>query len=68
MQKFIGTEKIKASLKKKHACYVLITCNRPTANGKMHVNMSYEGDPYLASMMLENAQSIIAEDTADIEG
>lgn len=67
MQKPIGTAQIKASLAKKHACYVLITCSRPTANGKLHVDMSYQGDPFLASMMLQNAQNIIAEDTADIE-
>lgn len=44
---------------KKNACYVLITCGEPTEDGRMHVEMNYEGDPVLAAYLLENAQSIL---------
>ncbi|MCI0382014.1 MAG: hypothetical protein L0207_03050 [Chlamydiae bacterium] len=45
--------------KKRNACYVLITCEEPNSDGKMHVEMTYEGDTYLAAYLLENAQSIL---------
>jgi hypothetical protein len=44
---------------KKNACYVLITCEEPTPDGRMHVEMTYEGDTVLAAYLLENAQSIL---------
>lgn len=47
------------NLKEDHACYVLITCGKPAADGKMSVEMTYEGDPTLASYLLENAQGFI---------
>jgi hypothetical protein len=45
--------------RKKNACYVLITCGQPTPDGRMHVEMTYEGDTVLAAYLLENAQSIL---------
>lgn len=47
---------IKDELAKKHACYVLITCDPPSCDGKMHVQMSYEGDATLAAYILHGAQ------------
>lgn len=44
---------------KKHAAYVLITCAEPNKEGKMQVEMTYEGDPSLASYLLESAQQFI---------
>lgn len=44
------------------ACYILITCGEPAADGKMSVEMTYEGDPTLASYLLENAQGFIDRD------
>jgi len=66
------TEKSKASLKGRlkeestHACRIVITCDQPKSDGKMHVEMSYEGDPILASYVLERAQGFIEHD--DEEG
>lgn len=65
-----GSEKIKVQCVKKEnvhlgedqACYILITCEKPTADGKMSVEMTYEGDPVLASYLLENAQGFIDQD------
>lgn len=47
---------------KKHAAYVLITCAEPNRDGKMQVEMTYEGDPSLASYLIENAQQFIDQD------
>ena len=50
------------NLKEDQVCYVLITCGQPSADGKMSVEMTYEGDPTLASYLLENAQGFIDQD------
>lgn len=42
-----------------HAAYVLITCGNPRPDGKMQVEMMYEGDPVLASYLLQSAQDFI---------
>lgn len=47
------------NLRDDQACYVLITCGKPSPDGKMSVEMTYEGDPVLASYLLENAQGFI---------
>lgn len=55
--------------KKKEAldsvCYVLITCGHPTEDGKMQVEMTYEGDPTLAAYLLENAQGFFEEESEE---
>jgi hypothetical protein len=52
--------------KKKASCYVLITCGEPNQDGKMDVEMTYEGEPVLAAYLLENAQSIIDEKISNL--
>jgi hypothetical protein len=47
---------------KKHAAYVLITCDEPNLEGKMQVELTFDGDPSLASYLLESAQQFIDED------
>jgi hypothetical protein len=54
-------ERIKKTLAKNHACYVLITCDKPKADGQMEVEMSYEGDAALASYLLQGAKTILDE-------
>lgn len=49
-------------LKEDQACYILITCAKPSADGKRAVEMTYEGDPTLVSYLLENAQGFIDQD------
>jgi hypothetical protein len=56
------TNKMGKSVSKKRgaqACTILITCGQPSADGKMSVEMTYEGDPLLASYLLENAQGLM---------
>jgi hypothetical protein len=45
-----------------HACYVLITCDLPKEDGSMNINMTYKGDPLLASYLLRDAQTKMDED------
>lgn len=65
------SSRLSKTLKKKlatdHACYVLITCNHPDENGKMQVEMTYEGDTCLAAMLIENAQSYLQDETSDAD-
>ena len=51
-------DEIRKSLSKNNACYVLITCGAPSDDGKMNVQMFYEGDEVLASFLVDNAQQV----------
>ncbi len=52
---------IRKVFSKNHACYVLITCGEPSEDGKMQVEMTYEGDACLAAYLIESAQGFINE-------
>ena len=54
--------KYKKMLDGKHACYVLITCDKPDKQGKMNVHFSYEGEEALASYLIEGAKQHFEED------
>ncbi len=56
--KSYSLDKIKKALSDNNACYVLITCGSPSKDGKMEVEMSYDGDEVLAAYMVDNAQQI----------
>ncbi len=61
-QKGQSMKKKNGTLKEDQACYILITCGKPAPDGKMAVEMTYEGDPLLASYLLENAQGFMNQD------
>ncbi len=46
-------------LAEQNACYVLITCGAPSVDGKMEVEMTYQGDASLAAYLIESAQGIM---------
>jgi hypothetical protein len=50
---------ISTVLLEKNTCYVLITCSAPSEDGKMEVEMTYEGDASLAAYLIESAQGLI---------
>ena len=50
-----GLQAFESHLQESNECYVLITCKKPNAKGKMEVNMNYHGDPDLASFLLHGA-------------
>lgn len=50
---------LKKMLKKGYKGYVLITCRPQTEDGHMEVEMSYDGDPVLASFLMEGAQEYL---------
>ncbi len=61
-----GSEQKENGNEEMHACRILITCDHPSNDGKMNVEMTYEGDPTLASYLLERAQNYISnEDEMD---
>ena len=59
MDKVINAEKkLKKALEKGTACYVLITCSEPNEDGKMEVELNYDGDETLAAFLVENAAQV----------
>jgi len=56
--KDISLQSIKKTLSKNNVAYVLITCGEPTEDGKMEVEMSYDGDECLAAYLIESAQNV----------
>ncbi len=55
----LSPQDLRNALAEKNACYVLITCGEPTEDGKMEVEMTFEGDASLAAYLLESAQGLI---------
>ncbi len=55
-------EHLQKILDKKLSGYVLITCEEPSANGDMPIEMSYSGDEMLISYLLQNAQLHLEQD------
>jgi hypothetical protein len=60
MKNNTNIEQVKKLLAEDHACYVLLTCSPPSTDGKMEVEMAYEGEDFLASYLIDNAQSFFA--------
>ncbi len=59
MRKIAKVEKgFEKALSEECACYVLITCTEPNADGNMEVEMNYEGDEILAAFLVENASQV----------
>lgn len=57
---------LRASLDKDYLGYVLITCEKPSEEGKMEVEFSYGGEAALASFLVDSAQVYLEEqDEAD---
>ena len=52
-------EGLKDLLAQENECYVLITCKKPSKEGKMQVEMTYEGDASLAAYLIESAQNYL---------
>lgn len=47
---------------KKHAGYVLITCEQPSDSGEMKVEMTYGGSSDLANMLIDGAQTLLEDE------
>lgn len=64
MNKTIKAENlVKKALDRKTACYVLITCSEPNEEGKMEVELNYDGDETLAAFLVENAAQVFENRT-----
>ena len=51
-----GREHLRKALDKNLSCYVLITCEQPSEDGQMPVEMTYHGEESLVSYLLQGAQ------------
>lgn len=45
-----------------NACTILITCEKAAHNGKMQVEMSFDGDSDLAALLIDNAQTYLEQE------
>ena len=64
MSKIINAEKhLKKALDRGIACFVLITCSEPNEEGKMEVELNYDGDETLAAFLVENAVKVFENKT-----
>ena len=54
-------EKIKRAFVRKKVCYVLISCEAPNHRGEMEVEMTFDGDQYLAGYLIESARQMFEE-------
>ncbi len=54
----VAFSKIKNAMGDKCACCVIITCSEPSSDGKMDVEMSFEGEESLAAFLIENASQV----------
>lgn len=61
MGKVLQIGKIKEAIGKDCACYVLITCTQPASDGKMEVELNYEGDESLAAYLIDSASQVFDE-------
>jgi hypothetical protein len=59
----LSMKKIKHVLCDKTACYVLLTCSHPNEEGKMMVEVTYEGDEAVASYLVDNAKEILDQNS-----
>ncbi len=50
-----------------HLSYVLVTCKKSSRKGEMEVQMTYEGDPVLASYLVKGAQDQFEQDFLEQE-
>lgn len=57
----VAISRIRKILGDRCACCVLITCSEPTSEGKMEVEMSFEGEESLAAFLIENASQVFDE-------
>lgn len=52
---------LQSTLDQNPSCFILITCGQPSPDGKMQVEMTYQGDAALAAYLLQGAQHYIDE-------
>ncbi len=62
----VALAQVKKMLDGQCACYVLITCTEPSREGKMEVQMDYEGDADLAAYLIDNASQVFDERLSQI--
>ncbi|MEN9343626.1 MAG: hypothetical protein RLZZ453_413 [Chlamydiota bacterium] len=59
----ISRQDLKEILTERYPCFVLMTCGNASAEGKIEVEMMYDGDASLAAYMIESAQMFIEDES-----
>lgn len=54
-------EKIVRTFARRKICYVLISCEEPNHKGEMEVEMTFDGDKYLAGYLIDSAKQMFEE-------
>lgn len=49
------------------SCYIVISCEMPSPEGNMKVQMSYEGDPILVRYLLETGLQSLEDSDAGLD-
>lgn len=66
IRRLLGKNAVKAPLtNEKVACYVLITCKEPAADGDMQVEMTCEGDESLIDYLISNIQDFFKSEQSN---
>ena len=52
-----NVSKLKEALSSEELSFVLITCTKPSKEGKMNVEMDYEGDRDLIAYLMKSAEN-----------
>lgn len=59
----LSSQDLRELLMERYVCFVLITCGEPSQEGKIEVEMAYEGDDSLAAYLIESAQAFVEDTT-----
>ena len=59
----IQIDKIKKALGPQYKYFILLACSEPDEEGKMDVEMNYEGDENLVAFLLDNASQMFDSPT-----
>lgn len=66
-KKELSQQDLRQVLAERHNCFVLITCGEPNEEGKIEVEMIYEGKDWLAAYLIESAQGLIETESESSE-
>lgn len=60
-------DRLLQELAKRYPSYVLVTAGVPNAEGRLDVQLSYQGDPWLARYLIDGAADVLDEACAEAD-
>lgn len=61
-------KQVKNMMTDDHLSYVLVTCRKSNSKDQLEVQMTFDGDPVLASYLVKGAQDQFEQDFLEQEG